>query len=86
MTDIKTHRKLRAEGQRLGRAGLSQRVCDLVSEFDGSYVGAMILAGRLRAIATAAGYDDYWTEKVQNGYWSEVGGLPRVQPPKQQDA
>lgn len=82
MSDIKTHKKLRLEGERLGRAGLSKRVCDLVAEFDGSYVGAMILAGRMRAIATAAGCDDYWTEKVQRGYWSEVDGLPRVPKPE----
>lgn len=51
--DIKDVRKMREEGRRLGRAGLSQRVIDLVGEFDGSYKGAMELAGRLRVIATA---------------------------------
>jgi hypothetical protein len=28
----------------------------------------MVLAGRLKAIAQAAGYDGYWSEKVDDGF------------------
>ena len=81
MSDIRTYRKLREHGARLGRAGLSKRVVDLVAEFDGSYKGAMILAGRLRAIAQAAGFDSYWSEKVNRGYHDETFVLAKLDRP-----
>ncbi len=80
MSDIRTYRKLRAQGARLGRAGLSQRVIHLVKEFDGSYKGAMVLAGRLQAIAHAAGFDAYWSEKVNHGYHEETFDLTKFAP------
>lgn len=82
MSDIRTYTKLRAEGERLGRAGLSQRVIALVAEFDGSYKGAMVLAGRLQAIAQAAKHDDYWGEKVNHGYFEEVYALTQIKAPE----
>jgi len=78
MSDIKTWKKLRAHGQRLGRAGLSKRAIALIEDFDGSYIGAMILAGRMKAIAQAAGYDDYWSEKVNHGFIEEQYALERL--------
>jgi hypothetical protein len=62
---------LKAAGERLGREGLSKRVLALVADFDGSYKGAMILAGRMKAIAQAASSDGYWTEKVDDGFHKE---------------
>ena len=53
----------RIAGQLIGRAGLSQRVIQAVNEFDGSYKGAMELAGRLAVIADMATFDCYWQEK-----------------------
>ena len=79
MSDIRTYRKLRAQGARLGRAGLSQRVIRLVAEFDGSYKGAMDLAGRLQAIAHAASFDSYWSEKVNHGYFEETFDLTKFE-------
>jgi hypothetical protein len=64
-------KQLKAAGERLDRAGLSERVIDLVAEFDGSYKGAMKLAGRLKAIAGAAKFDGYWTEQVDEGFHAE---------------
>jgi hypothetical protein len=64
-------KELKAAGDDLGRAGLSQRVIDLIAEFDGSYKGAMKLAGRLKAIAGAAKFDGYWTEQVDDGFHAE---------------
>ena len=71
-------KELRAAGGRLGRDGLSKRVIKLVddyAELDGSYKGAMILAGRLKAIAQAAKYDEYWDEKVSIGFHAERGEI-----------
>ena len=52
---------------------LIREKCDKV-EVD-SYVAAMILAGRLKAIAQAARFDDYWSEKVGIGYQWELDRL-----------
>lgn len=65
-------KQLRAKGQLLGREGMSQRVIAAVGEFDGSYKGAMRLAGRLKAIAQMAGADDYWSEQVDHGFQAEL--------------
>lgn len=64
-------KELKAVGTTLGREGMSERVIKLVADFDGSYKGAMMLAGRLKAIAQAAKADGYWTEKVDDGYHKE---------------
>ena len=68
-------KELRECGKKLGREGLSKRVIKLVGDFDGSYKGAMILAGRLKAIAQAAKFDEYWSEKVSMGFHAERGEL-----------
>lgn len=52
----------------LGRSGLSEAAIKAVSDFDGSYKGAMVLAGKMKAIAQAAKFDSYWNEKVEDGY------------------
>lgn len=66
--DLKRARALVKAGDRLGRKGLSEAVIAAVSEFDGSYKQAMNLAGRLQAIAQAAKADNYWREKVEDGF------------------
>ena len=68
-------KELRKQGARINRAGMSQRVLILVNEFvknDGSYKGAMKLAGRLKAITIAARCDEYWSEQVNKGYTKEL--------------
>jgi hypothetical protein len=60
--------KLKQAGAVLGREGLSKAVIEAVADFDGSYKGAMVLAGRLKAVAQAAKADGYWSEKVEDGY------------------
>lgn len=62
---------LKKAGSQLGREGLSKRVLALIADFDGSYKGAMVLAGRMKAIAQAARSDSYWTEKVDDGFHRE---------------
>ena len=63
---------MQAWGKLVGRDGMSKEAIAAVSEFDGSYKGAMILAGRMKAIAQAAGCDDYWSEKVNKGYHQQL--------------
>jgi hypothetical protein len=82
---LEISRKLRKEGGRLGRDGLSQRVNDLVLAFakkhpNGHYREAIILAGRLRAISLAARSDSYWGEKTDSGFYDEAEyQLPKFQ-------
>lgn len=68
-------KELREYGSQLGRVGMSKRVIELVSSFNGTYKGAMILAGHIKAIAQAASCDEYWKEKVDIGFHQEMAGL-----------
>lgn len=63
---------LRKVGSVLGREGMSKRVIELVKNFDGSYLGAIKLAGSLKAVAIMAESDSYWHEKMQEGYLNEI--------------
>jgi hypothetical protein len=71
ITRLEWAKELRATGAGLGREGMSLRVISAVSEFDGSYKGAMQLAGRLKAISQMANADEYWREQVDKGYQKE---------------
>lgn len=79
---------LRDQGARLGRAGLAQRVIDLVDKFQTqpTYIGAIILAGRLSAIADACKCDDYWNEKAQDGWYRELNMLHDLKAPPAETA
>lgn len=74
-------RRLRKCGEKLRRDGLSKRAAqimvDLVTK-SGSYKEAMIAAGRLKAIASAAKYDGYWTEQVDKGFHAELAELEKL--------
>lgn len=59
-------------GKAVGREGMSEEAIAAVAEFDGSYKGAMILAGKMKAIAQAAGCDEYWSEQVGKGYHRQL--------------
>lgn len=81
---LRTSKKLREHGARLGRAGLSQRINDLILGFaknhpDGHYMEAIKLAGRLHAIALAARADDYWSEKAFMGFHDETFALAKFE-------
>lgn len=77
---LKIAKKLKAQGNRLGRQGLSERVFTLVDEFneDRSYKNAIILAGKLKAISQAAKSDSYWDEKCSAGFEHEHHDLEEV--------
>ncbi len=68
---LKQANEMKKVGAILGREGLSKAVIEAVASFDGSYKGAMVLAGRLKAVAQAAKADGYWSEKVEDGYHRE---------------
>lgn len=63
---------MREWGESVGREGMSKAAIEAVEEFDGSFIGAMILAGRMMAIAQASRCDEYWSEKVNKGYHQQV--------------
>lgn len=65
-------KKLKTVGANIGREGMSKLAIEAVGEFDGSYKGAMILSGRLKAIAQMANADDYWSEQVDKGFQKEL--------------
>lgn len=67
---------LRVYGVKLGREGMSERVIAAVADFDGSYKGAMFLAGRLKAVSQMAASDDYWSEQVDKGFVRELRAEP----------
>ena len=72
---MKDSLSLRKAGSVLGRASLSEEVIRCIGEFTGGYAEAMILAGKLKAIAQAAQFDDYWAEKFDIGYQRELNRL-----------
>lgn len=80
---LKDWKALKTQGERLGRDGLSERVFTLVDEFNEnrSYKNAMVLAGRLKAIAQAATYDSYWDEKMSQGFESEKHDISIIEKP-----
>lgn len=71
---------LRRSGDALGRDGMSKRALEIMAEYSakGSYKAAMVAAGRLKALATAAKCDDYWTEQVNDGFQKEMRELRRI--------
>lgn len=63
-------KELREVGDKLGREGMSQMAQKFISEYDGSYKGAMKLCGELSVIAKMATCDDYWEEQVDKGVFN----------------
>jgi hypothetical protein len=62
---------LKAHGSKIGRAAMSQKVIEAVAAFNRagqSPKAAMELAGRLKAVASMATGDEYWREKMENGF------------------
>lgn len=73
--NLADNRKLKAMGAALDREGMSERVIEAVQEFqvEGStYRGAIFLAGRLKAIAAMTAADEYWREKMNDGFRHEL--------------
>ena len=62
-----TIKKLRVLGEKLGREGVAKEVQECVSDYDGSYKGAMELCGKLFVMAEMSTFDTYWEEQTQRG-------------------
>lgn len=75
--NLQYSKQARKWGKSVGREGMSKEVILAVDDFDGSYMGAMILAGKMKAIAQASGCDDYWSEKVNKGYQQQLSKIER---------
>ena len=56
-----------ASQSNVGRSGLAEETVKAIDKFDGTYKGAMELAGKLSIIANASTFDQYWMEQVQRG-------------------
>ena len=63
-------KELREVGDKLGREGMSQMAQEFISEYDGSYKGAMKLCGQLSVIAKMSTCDCYWEEQVDKGIFN----------------
>lgn len=79
-------KQLRADGTRLGRKGLAERIIALVNQYkhdypEGHYKEGVILAGRLHAIALACRFDPYWEEKALLGFQHECSDLRGLEAP-----
>lgn len=75
---IEESKTARKAGVIMGRRGMSERVIDILESFDGSYVGAIRIAGQMKAIAQAAKCDQYWDEKCGMGYDSEMDRMGNI--------
>lgn len=72
---LKVYGQFKKYGDKLGRHGMSELVVEMIDEFDGTNKGAMKLAGQLKAICHCADSDDYWKEKVGNGYYGMLSKI-----------
>jgi len=76
---LERSKKLAAHGSAIGREGMSQLAINAVSDWQkagATYKGAVIRAGRLKAISQMATNDDYWREQVMHGFMQEFHALP----------
>lgn len=74
MNKAKEHAQLKKYGKSLGREGLAKeiiKICKEVSE-ENNYKNSIIAAGKIQALAIACGYEGYWKEKRDAGYYSEL--------------
>ena len=72
-------KELRSVGVKLGREGMSLLAQEFIESYDGSYKGAMKLAGQLSIIAKMATCDDYWEEQVHKGLFSAHNRIQKEQ-------
>lgn len=65
---------LKAGGEVLGRAGISERILVLSEQLQAepTYKNAVRIAGRMSALADACRFDCYWREKSEDGFQDEA--------------
>jgi hypothetical protein len=74
------HRILKKYGEKIGREQLSVRIielCKMVAQEE-NYKNAVTVAGHIQALAIACGYECYWNEKKDNGYYKELERAKRM--------
>lgn len=71
---IQDSKTLKKYGKLLGREKIALRIIELCKEVAEAenYKEAVKTAGKLRALAMACKFDDYWEEKMNDGYFNEI--------------
>jgi len=77
MSNIQYFSTMKRWGKSVGREGMSEAAIAAVEDFDGSYKGAIELAGKMKAIAQATSCDVYWSEKMNKGYHKQLSVAER---------
>lgn len=75
--DVRKIAELRKVGDKLGREGVSKLAQEFIAEYDGSYKGAMELAGKMQHIAKMATFDIYWLEQASRGSYKALMRIER---------
>tara|TARA_R110000850_G_scaffold84801_1_gene181994 strand:- start:163 stop:426 length:264 start_codon:yes stop_codon:yes gene_type:complete len=69
--------ELRLVGEKIGREGMSLMAQEFITQYDGSYKGAMKLCGQLSIVGKMASCDNYWSEQVFKGTHSAESRVER---------
>ena len=67
---IQNSKTLKKYGKKLGRALIAEMVIGICKDvhLGGGYKAAIIALGELRALSEACKYDQYWEEKMLEGF------------------
>jgi len=67
---IKNSKTLKAYGKNLGRQGIAEMAIGICRDvhLGGDYKEAIVALGKLRALSEACKYDQYWEEKMLDGF------------------
>lgn len=78
---LRRYTRFRKYGRSLTREQMSSMVKRAVDEYaqNEGPKNAMILAGRLKAIAMMAASDDYWSEQVSKGFDREFFAMTQTE-------
>ena len=67
---IENSKTLKGYGKKLGRQGIAKMVIGICRDVNlgGDYKEAIVALGKLRALSEACKYDQYWEEKMLDGF------------------
>jgi len=67
---IENSKTLKGYGKKLGRQGIAEMVIGICMDVHlvGDYKEAIVALGKLRALSEACKYDQYWDEKMLDGF------------------
>lgn len=78
--NIKDYKKLKKYGDLKGRENIALeiiKICEEVAK-EKHYINAIIAAGRIKALAQACDFDEYWREKISTGYHRQLVSAHRA--------